>query len=107
MWMRSQVLGPQLPALLPVLVRGMRYSEMDVILLRGDRDDDADEAEPDRESDIRPRFHKPRSHTIKHNGESLNSAHSQLTVVSNIFLNNIAITFHPHKKNHQNSTRIK
>lgn len=71
MWMRSQVLGPQLPALLPVLVRGMRYSEMDVILLRGDRDDDADEAEPDRESDIRPRFHKPRSHTIKHNGESL------------------------------------
>lgn len=46
----------------------MRYSEMDVILLRGDRDDDADDAEPDRESDIRPRFHKPRSHTIKHNG---------------------------------------
>ncbi|KOB70037.1 putative transportin 1 [Operophtera brumata] len=45
----------------------MRYSEMDVILLRGDRDDDADEEEPDRESDIRPRFHKPRSHTIKHN----------------------------------------
>lgn len=63
-----QVLGPRLPALLPVLVRGMRYSEMDVILLRGDRDDDADDAEPDRDSDIRPRFHKPRSHTIKHNG---------------------------------------
>ncbi|KAI8438818.1 hypothetical protein MSG28_011180 [Choristoneura fumiferana] len=63
-----EVLGPRLPALLPVLVRGMRYSEMDVILLRGDRDDDADDAEPDRESDIRPRFHKPRSHTIKHNG---------------------------------------
>ncbi|KAI8438823.1 hypothetical protein MSG28_011180, partial [Choristoneura fumiferana] len=62
-----EVLGPRLPALLPVLVRGMRYSEMDVILLRGDRDDDADDAEPDRESDIRPRFHKPRSHTIKHN----------------------------------------
>lgn len=50
-------------------MRGMRYSEMDVILLRGDRDDDADDAEPDRESDIRPRFHKPRSHTVKHNGK--------------------------------------
>lgn len=67
----EQVLGPRLPALLPVLVRGMRYSEMDVILLRGDRDDDADDAEPDRETDIRPRFHKPRSHTIKHNGNVL------------------------------------
>lgn len=66
--MVRQVLGPRLPALLPILVRGMRYSEMDVVLLRGDRDDDADDAEPDRESDIRPRFHKPRSHTIKHNG---------------------------------------
>ncbi|GBP84814.1 Transportin-1 [Eumeta japonica] len=62
-----EVLAPRLQALLPVLVRGMRYSDMDVILLRGDRDDDADDAEPDRESDIRPRFHKPRSHTIKHN----------------------------------------
>ncbi|XP_045459625.1 transportin-1 isoform X2 [Melitaea cinxia] len=64
-----EMLGPRLPALLPVLVRGMRYSEMDVSLLRGDRDDDADDAEPDRDSDIRPRFHKPRSHTLSNDEE--------------------------------------
>lgn len=76
------LLGPRLPQLLPVLIRAMRYSEMDVILLRGDRDDDADDAEPDRDSDIRPRFHKSRLHTIKHNnsfGSQLASGDSNMT----------------------------
>ncbi|VVC95171.1 unnamed protein product [Leptidea sinapis] len=79
-------------ALLPVLVRGMRYSEMDVILLRGDRDDDADDAEPDRETDIRPRFHKPRSHTVKHTDDGTLSdwnlrkcSAAALDVLANVF----------------------
>ncbi|XP_026739177.1 transportin-1 isoform X1 [Trichoplusia ni] len=74
-----EVLGPRLPALLPILVRGMRYSEMAVVLLRGDRDDDADDAEPDRESDIRPRFHKPRSHTVKHNDGAAGAGDSNMS----------------------------
>lgn len=51
-----EVLGPYLPRLIPVLVKGMRYSEIDIILLKGDVEED--EMVPDREEDIRPRFHK-------------------------------------------------
>ncbi|XP_021941357.1 transportin-1 isoform X2 [Zootermopsis nevadensis] len=65
-------LSPHLTRLVPVLVRGMKYSEIDVILLKGDVEED--EMIPDREEDIRPRFHKSRTHTIKHaeeNGEEI------------------------------------
>lgn len=51
-----EVLAPYLPRLIPVLVKGMRYSEIDIILLKGDVEED--EMIPDREEDIRPRFHK-------------------------------------------------
>ena len=34
----------------------MKYSEIDIILLRGDVEED--EMVPDREEDIRPRFHR-------------------------------------------------
>lgn len=54
-----EVLPPHLPRLIPVLVRGMKYSEIDIILLKGDVEED--EMIPDREEDIRPRFHKSRS----------------------------------------------
>jgi transportin-1 len=43
---------------------------MFTVLLQGDVEED--EMIPDREEDIRPRFHKSRTHTIKHaeeNGE--------------------------------------
>ncbi|KAG4073810.1 hypothetical protein HA402_001034 [Bradysia odoriphaga] len=59
----KEVLTPHLPRLAPVLVRGMRYSEIDIILLKGDVEED--EMVPDREEDIRPRFHKSRTHTVK------------------------------------------
>ena len=39
---------------------GMKYSEIDIILLRGDVEDD--QMIPDREEDIRPRFHRSKSH---------------------------------------------
>lgn len=55
-----EVLAPHLPRLVPVLVRGMRYSEIDIILLKGDVEED-NEMVPDREEDIRPRFHRSKS----------------------------------------------
>lgn len=42
----------------------MKYSEIDIILLKGDVEED--EMIPDREEDIRPRFHKSRSHHTHH-----------------------------------------
>ncbi|NXX35741.1 TNPO1 protein, partial [Nicator chloris] len=45
--------------LIPVLVNGMKYSEIDIILLKGDVEED--EAIPDSEQDIRPRFHRSRT----------------------------------------------
>ncbi len=56
----KEALQPHLDKLIPVLVRGMKYSEIDIILLRGDVEDD--QMVPDREEDIRPRFHRSRSH---------------------------------------------
>ncbi|XP_039489315.1 transportin-1-like isoform X2 [Drosophila santomea] len=51
-----------LSQLVPVLVRRMQYSEVDIILLKGNVDED--DEEPDREQDISPRFHKSRVHII-------------------------------------------
>lgn len=45
-------------------VRGMKYSEIDIILLKGDVEED--EMIPDREEDIRPRFHKSKTHHSHH-----------------------------------------
>ncbi|XP_018023344.1 transportin-1 isoform X1 [Hyalella azteca] len=59
----KDALRPHLPKLLPVLVRGMKYSEIDIILLKGDVEEN--ESVPDRNEDIKPRFHKSR-HTIRH-----------------------------------------
>lgn len=56
----KEALQPHLPKLVPVLIRGMKYSEIDIILLKGDVDND--EMVPDREEDIKPRFHRSRSH---------------------------------------------
>ena len=60
----KEALQPHLPKLIPVLVKGMKYSEIDIILLRGDVEED--EMVPDREEDIRPRFHRSRHHQIDH-----------------------------------------
>ncbi|PSN30206.1 Transportin-1 [Blattella germanica] len=74
----KEALSPHLTRLVPILVRGMKYSEIDVILLKGTKnlnwqhqgDVEEDEMIPDREEDIRPRFHKSRTHTIKHSEEN-------------------------------------
>jgi len=62
----KEALQPHLDRLIPVLVRGMKYSEIDIILLRGDVEED--EMIPDREEDIRPRFHRSRSHHVDGGG---------------------------------------
>lgn len=41
----------------------MKYSDIDIIILKGDVEED--EMIPDREEDIKPRFHKSRTHTVK------------------------------------------
>jgi transportin-1 len=51
------VLKLHINTLIPVLVRSMKYSELDIILLKGDVDEN-DENVPDKEENIRPRFHK-------------------------------------------------
>lgn len=60
----NEALGPHLPRLVPILVGGMKYSEIDIILLKGDVEED--EMIPDREEDIRPRFHKSKTHHTLH-----------------------------------------
>ena len=53
------VLQPYLDKLLPVLCQNMKYSDMDVITLHGDIDDDHEV--PDKNEDIRPRFYRART----------------------------------------------
>ncbi|XP_067124632.1 transportin-1 isoform X3 [Centruroides vittatus] len=60
----KDALSPHLHRLIPNLVRGMKYSELDIILLKGDVEED--EMIPDREEDIKPRFHKSKTHSLKH-----------------------------------------
>ncbi|XP_012057478.1 PREDICTED: transportin-1 [Atta cephalotes] len=60
----KEALAPHLTRLVPILVKGMKYSEIDIILLKGDVEED--EMIPDREEDIRPRFHKSKTHHSHH-----------------------------------------
>lgn len=60
----QQALAPHLPQLVPLLLDRMRYSAMDIAFLRAD--DEEDEMKPDRAEDIRPRFHKAKTHSFDH-----------------------------------------
>uniref|UniRef100_A0AAZ3PB70 Transportin-1 n=1 Tax=Oncorhynchus tshawytscha TaxID=74940 RepID=A0AAZ3PB70_ONCTS len=64
----KDVLCNHLSKLTPVLVNGMKYSEIDIILLKGDVEED-DEAIPDNEQDIRPRFHRSRTVAQQYEGD--------------------------------------
>ncbi|CAF97100.1 unnamed protein product [Tetraodon nigroviridis] len=65
----KEVLCGHLSHLTPVLVNGMKYSEIDIILLKGDIEED--EAIPDNEQDIRPRFHRSRTVAQQHEGDGI------------------------------------
>ena len=65
----KEVLQNHLNRLTPILMHRMRYAEIDIILLKGDIEEDA--MIPDKEEDIRPRFHKSKTHTISHSQKSM------------------------------------
>uniref|UniRef100_A0A0K0ES64 Transportin-1 n=1 Tax=Strongyloides stercoralis TaxID=6248 RepID=A0A0K0ES64_STRER len=56
----QNILKPILPQLLPVLLGCMRYTPQDIMLLKGDVEDDS--KVPDKEEDIKPRFHRAKIH---------------------------------------------
>ena len=70
----KEVLSQHLPRLVPILMRRMKYSQLDIILLKGDVEED--EMIPDKEEDIKPRFHRSKTHTQKHNDEGGDDADS-------------------------------
>lgn len=59
-------LKPYLANIVPVLLKGMVYTEMDIIQLGGDEDDTN---VPDAEQDIKPRHHKAKAVTHDHTAE--------------------------------------
>uniref|UniRef100_A0A671KTA2 Transportin-1 n=1 Tax=Sinocyclocheilus anshuiensis TaxID=1608454 RepID=A0A671KTA2_9TELE len=63
----KEALSGHLVQLIPILVNGMKYSEIDIILLKGDVEEEDDNV-PDSEQDIKPRFHKSRTVTLQHEG---------------------------------------
>ena len=54
----ADLLLPHLERVVPVLIRGMRYTERDLASLIGTSEEDG--LVPDREEDIKPRFHRAR-----------------------------------------------
>lgn len=91
-----EVLSAHLGRLIPVLVRGMKYSEIDIILLKvsilvnvmftcfcirlysivnyPQGDVEQDEMVPDKDEDIRPRFHKSRNVRHSQDGTDMSGA---------------------------------
>ncbi|XP_027199136.1 transportin 1 [Dermatophagoides pteronyssinus] len=67
----KEVLAPHLPRLIPTLMQKMKYSDLDIILLKGDVEED--EMIPDKEEDIRPRFYSGRTHAQPRMDDSENN----------------------------------
>ncbi|KAB0399941.1 hypothetical protein E2I00_012617 [Balaenoptera physalus] len=65
----KDVLIRHLPKLIPVLVNGMKYSDIDIILLKGDVEED--ETIPQSEQDTRPRFHRSRTVAQQHDEDGI------------------------------------
>ncbi|KAL2912933.1 hypothetical protein HK105_207604 [Polyrhizophydium stewartii] len=56
-------LEPYLPQIVPILIKGMIYSEEEIMMLGGD-EDDADR--PDNAQDVKPHHHRSRNHGSGH-----------------------------------------
>ena len=68
----KETLTNHLSRLIPILMQRMRYSEVDIILLKGDVEED--DMIPDREEDIKPIFHRAKNvHIIKNDDETKNN----------------------------------
>uniref|UniRef100_H2ZM67 Transportin-1 n=1 Tax=Ciona savignyi TaxID=51511 RepID=H2ZM67_CIOSA len=61
----KEILPPFLPRLIPILINGMKYSENH----SSQGDIEEDEMIPDKEEDIRPRFHKSKVHSMQNDDE--------------------------------------
>lgn len=66
----KMALGPYLPKVIPVLLAGMVYSDMDLATLGGDEDDSH---VADRDEDIRPQHAHAKAHTANGNGKPIES----------------------------------
>uniref|UniRef100_A0A0N4ZB02 Transportin-1 n=1 Tax=Parastrongyloides trichosuri TaxID=131310 RepID=A0A0N4ZB02_PARTI len=77
----QNILTPILPQLLPVLLGCMRYTQKDIILLKGDMEDDS--KIPDKEEDIKPRFHRAKVHGFQ-NQENGSLSLSEIEICSGI-----------------------
>lgn len=73
----KDVLTNYLSRLVPILMRRMKYSEIDIILLKGDVEED--EMIPDKDEDIKPRFHKSKVHAHEHTDDSKGSESNDLS----------------------------
>lgn len=67
----KEVLTPHLSRLIPILMQKMKYSELDIALLKGDVEED--EMIPDKEEDIRPRFYRSKTHSQPRMDDSENA----------------------------------
>ncbi|CAG8553062.1 7040_t:CDS:10 [Diversispora eburnea] len=81
-------LRPFLPRIVPVLLKGMVYSEMDIMTLGGDEDDTN---VPDSDTDIKPRFHRAKTHTF----ERTEANTAALDVLATVFGNELLETLLP------------
>ncbi|KAM9237784.1 LOW QUALITY PROTEIN: transportin-1-like [Dugong dugon] len=73
----KDVLVRHLPKLIPVLVNGMKYSDIDIILLKGDVEED--EAIADSEQVIRPRLHRARTVAQQHDEDGIEEEEEEET----------------------------
>ncbi|KAL7424888.1 hypothetical protein Q5752_000574 [Cryptotrichosporon argae] len=67
----AEQLRPYLPLITPLLLEGMVYSDMDLIFLDND---DEDEAVPDKETDLKPRNYSSKAHGHASNDPSSSAA---------------------------------
>lgn len=67
-------LESHLNTLIPTLIRSMKYSDFDIIMLKADVDD---EMVPDKLEDMKPRFHKSKTHMQKHSDPNTEANRSE------------------------------
>uniref|UniRef100_A0AC35U8E7 Importin N-terminal domain-containing protein n=1 Tax=Rhabditophanes sp. KR3021 TaxID=114890 RepID=A0AC35U8E7_9BILA len=66
------MITPILSQLLPILLKCMKYTKNDIMALKGDIEDDC--FVPDRDEDIKPRFHKAKTHTLDHSENGMSNS---------------------------------
>uniref|UniRef100_A0A915KY87 Transportin-1 n=1 Tax=Romanomermis culicivorax TaxID=13658 RepID=A0A915KY87_ROMCU len=107
----KEALQPHVSKLIPILIKSMKYSDMDILVLKGDVEED--DMVPDKQEDIRPRFHKSKTHQQRHSTDEVSLSKlalqfrnymcfgfgkcsaASLDILSNIFSSDILPTLLP------------